>query len=275
MPPMKSFRLKKTSGWRMKLVLSIIAAVAATAALSGTASAAPSMWIDQVVSPSGVYSTQGQATWHLGLDGVGAWQSADCNSNATWAAKAETARRGVGTSSPWTSWAFRSGFSLPYEGPSSRERVFSALTQITAECDLARTVYLGKRPYRRTIEQQRDGDQAVSRRPNGCSIYSYSESELTIDCRRSRTSGSATWMFGRHRTDRGGRYGIHFDTSQSTIGAHPISSRVTPTRVFVTETVSRGTMITVTDVYLRDVSRKFWRKVYRRDSKTLTASWPS
>ena len=112
----------------------------------------------------------------------------------------------------------------------------------------------------------------MSRR--GCSFYTYSQYNLTIDCRHSRSSGSATWTFGRRPTDRVGYHVVKFDEWQSTMGAHSTSSRVTPTRVFVTETVSPGTMITVTLVHLR-LHRLSWRKAYRHYHKTLTASWPS
>lgn len=148
---------------------------------------------------------------------------------------------------------------------------YDTLSGITARCELTRDVYLGKRPYRESIDAHRAPAATMSRR--GCSMYSYSQGGLTIDCRHSRSSGSATWMFWRHRSDRGGSYGIRFDRSQSTMGAHSISGRLTPTWAFVTETVSPGTMITVTSVYLEGVRRLFWRNVYRHDRKTLTANY--
>jgi len=260
----------------MKLVLSIIAAVVAAAALSGTASAAPRIWIDHVASPTGEWNADGQSTGHVNLRGISKWTNAQCESTPWYANDPyPEARYGedADPNGPWNNWSFKND-DVPGEWVGNYESFqFNALDRITASCDLTRTVYLGKRPYRRSIDAYRDPEATVSRR--GCSIYSYSQSELTIDCRHSHSSGSATWMFGRHRSDRGGYYGINFDPSQSTMGAHWISERITATRAFVTETVSPGTMITVTDVHLTDVSRLFWRKAYRHDRKTLTASWPS
>jgi hypothetical protein len=259
----------------MKLVLSVIAAVVAAAALSGTASAAPRMWIDQVASPT-TWSGNGYGTttWHVGLSGISAWTSTDCSSSATYAQSHE---RLDGLDLNWggakgNNWSFHAQ-PVPFVHVTEFDYNFDTLSGITATCKLTRDVYLGKRAYRQSIDAHRDATATVSRR--GCPIYSYSQGGLTIDCRHSRSSGSATWMFGRRRSDRGGYYGIRFDRSKSTMGPHSISGRLTPTRAFVTETVSPGTMITVTSVYLEGVRRLFWRKVYRHDRKMLKASWPS
>jgi hypothetical protein len=45
-----------------------------------------------------------------------------------------------------------------------------------------------------------------------------------------------------------------------------------PKSVVLTETVSPGTMITVAEVDVK-ISRRYWRQVYRKQKKTLTASW--
>lgn len=249
--------------------MSVIVTAGATA---GTASAAPRMWIDQVASPTGDWTYPSQpTTWHVGLRGISAWTNANCQSTPWYANDSNPSSWGevAGPNRPWNNWSFKNEF-VPFDNIDSFQ--FLALDRITASCVLTRKVYLGKRPYRRSIEAYRDGPQTARRR--GCSTYEYSQGGLTIDCRRSGSSGSATWMFGRRRSDRGGSYGLRFDKSQSTMGAHDISARVTPTRVFVTETVSPGTMITVTSVHLT-VRRLFWRKAYRHDRKTLTAHWPS
>jgi hypothetical protein len=151
---------------------------------------------------------------------------------------------------------------------------FVPLARIGATCKLTRHRYVGLRYYRSGLTLYKEGPQTFRRRPNGCKIYSYSVGGLTIDCRHSRSSGSASWSFKGRRTDRVGRASLYFDTSRSTMGAHPMTVSRFGRYVNVTETVSPGTMITITDVEV-PVSRRYSRKVWRDDSKTLTAHWPS
>ena len=192
----------------MKPVLSIIAAVAAAAVLSGTASAAPRMWIDQVASPTGTYGKGGgKTTWHVGLEGISTWTSTYCSSSATYG-QSDESWSGINTFHPdpgsaRNSWSFVNS-AVPYVKYDDGQVAYNydTLSGITARCELTRDVYLGKRPYRESIDAHRAPAATMSRR--GCSMYSYSQGGLTIDCRHSRSSGSATWMFWRHRSDRGG-----------------------------------------------------------------------
>ena len=83
-----------------------------------------------------------------------------------------------------------------------------------------------------------------------------------------------SWRFGLRPSDRGGAASLTFDRDESTIGAHTLTSRRAGNVVTATETVSPGTMITVTSVRL-DVTRLHSEKVWRDDRLTLNAAWPS
>ena len=148
------------------------------------------------------------------------------------------------------------------------------LARISATCDLTRKVYLGRHYYQRGITLTRTAPVTSSRRANGCKVYSYETGRLTIDCRRSGSSGSATWAFPVRPTDRGGTSVVYFDRSQSTMGSHPVTMVRIGNKEYVTERVSPGTMITVSSVEL-NVSRSYSRNVYRHDKMTLRAQWPN
>jgi hypothetical protein len=249
------------------------------------AEAAPSMSINRVSSPTGAYSeaAPGHTTWHLGLTRIGAWTYASCGSTAHYSSGETQDGNDLEPKGPWNSWSFGtsrvpgvwedSGQVDEYGNPVDVFNYLS-LARITASCDLTRTVYLGKRSYWRSVDAIKGGVETSSRHANGCSIYSYADGELTIDCRHSRSWGSATWMFGMGWSDRGGSYDLSFDTHQSTMGAHPLSARRTASRLFVTEHVSPGTMITVSEVGA-SWKRLGFKKVYRHDKKTLRAAWPN
>jgi hypothetical protein len=65
---------------------------------------------------------------------------------------------------------------------------------------------------------------------------------------------------------------LYFDESRSTIVAHPMTVRRNGRYLNVTETVSPGTMITVTNVEA-PISRRYSRKLWRDESKTLRANF--
>jgi hypothetical protein len=245
------------------------------------AKAAPSMAIHNVVAPTGVapweLESRTPTTWDVDVYGDNAWDYVSCGSTAHYPTADDYATDVDGEDvSPERSaehWSFKADTSTRFDW-NAAVQMYAPLARVTASCDLTRTVYLGKRPYRKLVEFHRSPPSTVSRRPGGCRVFSYSQGRLTIDCRRSRSSGSVTWMFGSRWSDRGGRYGIWWDRSESTFGPHNLSSRWTPGRFYVTETVKPGTMITVTGVW-STTRRLFWKKVYRHDKKTLTAAWPS
>jgi hypothetical protein len=141
---------------------------------------------------------------------------------------------------------------------------------VTASCVLEKTTYLGRRSYRAPVFRSKTGASAF--RQSGCPTFVYTTGKLTIDCRHSSHTGYASWRFPLRRSDwyRGGT--IYFDRSQSTIGRHDLSSVRRPRSLVLTETVSPGTMITVTEVDVK-ISRRYWRSVYLKQKKTLTASW--
>ena len=213
-------------------------------------------------------------TWNVSLSGIDAWQHTDCSSRAyyPYAKRAETITVGgqhADSADPSALWSFTAA--TPIRGwPST----YLPLSRITASCELTRHVYVGRRSYRSTAYLRRNGSAISSRRPNGCKVYSYSVGNVTIDCRRSRSSGSVSWRFGLRPSDLGGAASLNFDRLESTMGAHRLSSRRGRYSVTVTETVSPGTMITVTSVELR-VRRLYSKKVWRDDSLTLNAAWPS
>jgi hypothetical protein len=260
-----------------------VAVLVASLALAtvSAAEAAPSISFGNVVSPTGAVASYpsagiGATTWKVSLFDIGAWDNSLCESTAHFTANEwespDVEGEDADPNSPWNQWSFKANTAYTYNDEA--QAIFSPLARITASCELTRTVYLGKRAYRKLVEFHRSPPSTVSRRPGGCRVFSYSTGRLTIDCRHSRTSGSVTWMFGSRWSDVGGRYGIYWDRSQSTFGPHSLSSRWTPKRFYVTETVRPGTMITVTDVW-ETTKRVFMKKVYRHDKKVLTAAWPS
>lgn len=272
---------------------SIIVAALLMGLSAPAAQAAPSMSIDRVISPigpaesNGVPRTDDHTTWHVGLYGIGAWDHVGCSSTAYYKELSQFPEDGDNTregedadpNGPWDSWSFTAQTPAVYvenpePDPYGVTYTFMPLQRIDASCELTRTVYVGRRYYRMGQTLYRDGSATSSRHPNGCLVYSYSAGELTIDCRHSRSSGSATWTFGIRRTDRVRPGSVYFDRRQSTMGPHSSTIRRRGRRAYVTETVSPGTMITVTEVEV-PVSRLYSRKVYRHDSKTLSASWPS
>lgn len=233
------------------------------------AQAAPSMSINTVTSPAGTYVEGGATTWNVSLFGINAWTYTSCDSTATYSDGETVDGDDANPNGPAGKWSFTTETPNGWEGELD---TFVPLSKITASCKLTRSVYLGRRAIwpRRTASKA--GPATASRQPNGCSIYSYYDGELTIDCRHSRSWGGATWMFGVGWDDIGVRSTLSFDPSQSTMGAHPVTSRRTFGRMYVTERVSPGTMITVTDVSV-SYRRLAWKKIYRHDSKTLHAAW--
>jgi hypothetical protein len=263
--------------------------VIAALSLAGAAQAAPSMSIDQVYSPTGaanpgdVWRTDDHTTWHVGLRGIGAWDDSDCSSTARYTAYGEVQDGYTDTvegedadpNGPWNSWSFTAETPTGWMGTDAASSYdFVPLARIGATCKLTRHRYVGRRYYRSGLTLYKEGPQTFRRRPNGCKIYSYSVGALTIDCRHSRSSGSASWSFKVRPSDGRARATLYFDSSRSTIGAHPMTvSRSGFGRyVNVTETVSAGTMITVTSVET-SVSRRYSRKVWRDESKTLRANF--
>jgi hypothetical protein len=254
------------------------------------AQAAPSMSIDQVYSPAGALDgpdgwsrTDDHTTWHVGLRGIGAWDEASCESTAHYADFGELSGGGgeytdtvdgedADPGGPWNSWSFTAETPVNYNDAADSRWVFMPLTRIGATCELTRSRYLGRRYYRSGLTRSKSGPQTFRRSPNGCQIYSYSSGSLTIDCRYSSLPGSASWSFRIKPTDRRARATLYFDSSRSTIGAHPMTVRRNGGYLNVTETVSAGTMITVTSVEA-SVSRRYSRKVWRDESKTLRANF--
>jgi hypothetical protein len=272
----------------MKRTIIVVVALLVGLAVPVVAQAAPSMSIDRVVSPTGPAVEDNltqQTTWHVGLSGVSAWNSSECSSTATYA-NSESYPYGGDTvdgddadpNGPWNSWSFTATtpgdwMAAPTpDDPWAESFNLVPLSSISASCTLYRKVYLGRRYYHRAVSLYRSGSGAVRR--NGCAIYSYSGSNLTIDCRRSRSTGSATWSFKLKSTDWANRSRVYFNPGQSTMGSHPVTMARIGNKEYVTEHVSPGTMITVSSVEL-NVSRSYSRKVYRHDSKTLSASWSS
>ena len=256
------------------------------------AQAAPSMSIDQVYSPTGSaetadggWRTDDSTTWHVGLRSIGAWDNSNCTSTAKYTAIGEDRSDGGYTDTvqgedadpngSWNSWSFTAPtLTELMDGPDGTYNSFVPLARIGATCELTRHRYLGRRYYRSGLTLYKDGPQTSRRSPNGCQIYSYSSGSLTIDCRYSSHPGSASWSFRIKPTDRRARATLYFDASRSTIGAHPMRVRRNGRYLNVTETVSAGTMITVTSVEA-SVSRRYSSKVWRDETKTLTAHWPS
>ena len=151
------------------------------------------------------------------------------------------------------------------------QEVFAPLARITASCELTKTRYFTV-PYWNSVELDKNGNNTVRRR--GCRIYSYSYPSLTIDCRGSSSTGSATWRWKVRRSDKRARAWVHFSRRQSTMGQHHAIFTRRPYSVTLTEYVSPGTMITVGSVGL-DIRRLFVkRQSGGQETTTLTASWP-
>jgi hypothetical protein len=165
----------------------------------------------------------------------------------------------LAANTPWDNW---------------QDYNFVPLSHITATCTLRRKRFVGLRWYRDEVTLYKDAPRTLRRRPGGCQIYTYSSGTLTIDCRRSSTSGSATWSFRLRPTDGRSTGTAYFDTSRSTMGPHRISVWRFGRYVNVTETVSPGTMITYSLVELSFL-RRYSKRVWRNERRTLTAHWPS
>jgi hypothetical protein len=199
------------------------------------------------------------------------WDTSNCESTATFDDGLEYDGEEI-ANDDWRIWPY--SMSTPWDWGSDANDVFAPrfhnITSVRATCELKKTTYLGRRSYRAPVFRSKTG--ASTYRRSGCSIYSYSTGRLTIDCRRSSSSGSASWRFPLRRSDWYREGSIYFDRSESTLGPHKLSSVVKPRSLVLTETVFPGTMITVTEVDAT-ISRRYWRSVYRKQKKTLTVSW--
>jgi hypothetical protein len=272
-----------------KIILAGLMAVIAAGTTAIPAYAAPRMTVNNVVAPTGTISSEAsaaQTTWRVKLFGVDAWD-ADCTSTAHYLDSEDdydgqdvqsVEGDDVNPNGPWNDWSFAADTPTEWQ-PSENWDVdlysYLPFQRVTATCTLTRDVYLGRRYWRETIYPEKQGSAAF-KRGGGCQIYTYSAGKLTIDCRRSTTWGYASWRFPLRHTDLPRRSWVYFDQSQSTMGNHYLTGRwATRGRArIVTEHVSPGTMITVNRVE-QPVSRRYSKKVWRHDSKTLTAAWPS
>lgn len=255
-----------------RIILAGLLAVIAILVIAPAAYAAPSMTVTDVVSPTGRYhDNPGQSTtWNVRLSGISAWDSSECSSTANFA-NGESLEGADGSSSDWRFWPFSTLAEYDFSdihNPYSLDYV--PLSSVTASCVLRKSTYLGRRPYREAIWREKSGSSAFRR--GGCPVYPYSIGKLTIDCRHSSRSGYASWRFPLRRSDIVLGTWNYFDRSESTIGAHNLRAVRLPKSVVLTETVSPGTMITVAEVDVK-ISRRYWRQVYRKQKKTLTASW--
>ena len=256
-------------------------------AIPAAAQAAPSMYIDNVVAPTGSAETaegwqmDGRTTWHLGVSGTDAWATTECTSTAWhtgygYALGEDYTDRVAGEDMDPNgfadSWSFAADTLWNYKEAYPYTSEFVPLSHVTATCTLRRKSYVGRRYYREMINPEKQGPSAFAR--GGCPVYSYSTGKLTIDCRYSTRSGFASWRIPLRSTDRVRGSTVWFDRSQSTIGRHVLRSYRWPRHVVLTETVSPGTMITVNSVEAK-VSRRYSKQVWRNESKTLRAAWPS
>jgi hypothetical protein len=266
----------------VKLVLATAAGVALLLIATSAAYAVPSMAVTNVVAPTGTYDsntqTSQQTTWHVKLFGVDAWET-DCTSTAHFLGDydvQDSEGEDVNPKGPWNDWSFAAD--TPDEWtPSDDYRYdlyrYLPFQRVTATCELSREVYLGRRYWREMIYPEKRGSSAFAR-GGGCSIYSWSYGKLTIDCRRSKTWGWASWRFKLRSTDLARRSWVYFDASQSTMGRHNLTGRWSGNARILTEHVSPGTMITVNSVE-QPISRRYSKKVWRTQTKTLRAAWPS
>jgi hypothetical protein len=252
-----------------RIILAGLVAVAAVLLIAPAAYAAPSMTVSDVVSPTGSSwdNPDARTTWNVTLANISAWDSSTCWSTANFA-DGESYEGEDGKSADWRLWPF--GVDTPDNSDWYESSDYVPLSSVTARCVLEKKTYLGRRPYREAFTREKSGSSAFRR--GGCPVYPYSAGKLTIDCRHSSHTGFASWRFPLRRSDwyRGGT--IWFDRSLSTIGAHNVRSVRHPKSVVLTETVSPGTMITVTDVEAK-ISRRYWRQVYHTQKQTLRANW--
>jgi hypothetical protein len=263
----------------------VVVAVLLCGVIVPAAQAAPSMSIDQVVAPSGPAPDllpSSPTTWHVGLSGIDAWDYADCSSTAHYQPLATIpgddeyyVRQGTDVAPNWGSWSFKTD-DTPVEfvrNPGGGETLtYLPLARIDGSCDLTRTVYVGRRYYRRGQNLYRNGS-ATSQR-GGCPTHRYADGELMIDCRHSRTSGYLTWSFKLRPSDRDRGAIVSSSSTRPTMGHRRVWQLRLWNTVFVTEKVSPGVVATVEGVGLH-VSRVYSRKVYRHDRKTLSATWPA
>ena len=253
-----------------KITLAGLVAVAAVLLIAPAAYAAPSMTVSDVVVPTGpVGEYQLPTTWNVRLANISAWDTSDCQSTAHFIGGDDWPADDVSADDDWRFWSYSTD--TPYESDwDTSDQMWLPLDRVTATCKLEKTTYLGRRPYRAPVFRSKSGSSAFSR--HGCPIYSYSVGKLTIDCRGSSHTGSASWRFPMRRSDYVSSTWSHFDLSQSTIGRHDLHYTRSGRSLILTETVSPGTMITINSVDAT-VSRRYWRKVFRHQSKTLRASW--
>jgi hypothetical protein len=271
-----------------RIILAGLVAGIAASATAIPAHAAPSMTVTNVVAPTSAISSEAsaaQTTWRVKLSGVNGWET-ECTSTAHYVddeyVDGEDLQSvegdDVNPNGPWNDWSFAAD--TPTEWQPSEDwagDLYSYLPfqRVTATCALTRDVYLGRRYWREVIYPEKRGSSAFAR-GGGCSIYSYSYGKLTIDCRRSKTWGWASWRFPLRRADWPRRSWVYFDRSESTLGRHHLTSRLAARgrAMTLTERVSPGTMITVNSVEL-PVSRRYSKEVWRTQTKTLRAAWPS
>jgi hypothetical protein len=252
-----------------KITLAGLVAVVAVLLIAPAAYAAPSMTVSDVVSPTGSSwdNPDARTTWNVSLANISAWDSSTCWSTANFA-DGDSLEGEDGDSPDWRLWPF--GLDTPIDDDWYDSSDYVPLSSVTARCVLEKKTYLGRRSYRSPIYREKTG--ASTYRRSGCSTYSYSTGKLTIDCRRSSSSGYASWRLPLRRSDWFREWTLNFDRSQSTLGRHDLSHVRNARSVVLTETVSPGTMITVTDVEAK-ISRRYWRQVYHTQKQTLRASW--
>jgi hypothetical protein len=256
-----------------RIILAGLMAVVAVLLIAPAAYAAPSMTVTDVVSPTGRYddNPDQSTTWNVSLSAISAWDSSQCSSTANFA-NGESYDGEEVANDDWRAWPFSTA--TPYEfdwnAGDYGDDTYVPLSSVTASCMLRKSTYLGRRSYREAFWRDKSGASAFRR--SGCPIYSYSAGKLTIDCRGSSHYGYASWRFPLRRSDIVRETWLYFDRSQSTMGRHDLNSVYGPRSIVLTESVSPGTMITVNSVEAK-ISRRYWRDVYRKQKKTLTASW--
>lgn len=251
-----------------KITLAGLLAVVAVLLIAPAAYAAPSLTVTDVVSPTGIYGDNPvtSTTWNVSLSGISAWGTSECSSTARFA----NGESQEGLDSDDHNRRFWPFDALTPVVTDDYPFTYVPLSSVTASCVLKKKTYLGRRPYREAFTREKSGSSAFRR--GGCPVYTYSAGTLTIDCRHSSRSGYASWRFPLRRSDTVLETWNYFDRSASTIGPHNRGAVRSPKSVVVTETVSPGTMITVAEVDV-EISRRYWRPVYRKQTKTLHASW--
>jgi hypothetical protein len=252
-----------------KITLAGLVAVVAVLLIAPAAYATPSMSVTDIVSPFGHYhDNPGQpTTWNVSLSGISAWDTSDCSSTAHFADAQGVGEDLDGEDAGGEDWRYWQ-FTVPT--PWGTTINYDRLRYVHATCVLEKKRYFGRRPYRSAFWREKSGASAY--RQSGCPIYSYSVGKLTIDCRHSSNTGYASWRFPLRRSDIVRQARAYFDRSQSTIGAHNTRYVRWPRSLVLTESVSPGTMITITGVDV-NISRRYWRAAYLKQKKTLRASW--